>query len=37
MIEGISHMTFIVENLEKTKIILEYFFSAEEVYSSDGK
>ena len=37
MIEGISHMTFIVENLEKTKNMLEYLFSAEEVYSSDGK
>ncbi|PLS38349.1 FosX/FosE/FosI family fosfomycin resistance thiol transferase [Carnobacterium maltaromaticum] len=37
MIEGLSHMTFIVENLEKTKNMLEYLFSAEEVYSSDGK
>lgn len=37
MIEGISQMTFIVENLEKTKNMLEYLFSAEEVYSSDGK
>lgn len=37
MIEGLSHMTFIAENLEKTKNMLEYLFSAEEVYSSDGK
>lgn len=37
MIEGLSHMIFIVKNLEKTKHMLEYLFSAEEVYSSDGK
>jgi len=37
MIEGLSHMTFIVKDLEKTKHFLEYVFSAKEVYSSDGK
>ncbi|MGL5896498.1 MAG: FosX/FosE/FosI family fosfomycin resistance hydrolase [Lactococcus lactis] len=37
MIEGLSHMTFIVKDLEQTKHMLEYLFSAKEVYSSDGK
>ncbi|MHC5253241.1 FosX/FosE/FosI family fosfomycin resistance hydrolase [Listeria kieliensis] len=37
MIEGISHVTFIVKNLEKTKHMLEYIFQAKEIYSSDGK
>lgn len=36
MIEGLSHMTFIVKDLEKTKHMLEYLFHAKEVYSSDG-
>lgn len=37
MIKELSHMTFIVKNIEKTKHMLEYLFSAKEVYSSEGK
>lgn len=36
MIEGISHITLIVEDLERTKKFLEVLFDAKEVYSSDG-
>ncbi|MDW2796897.1 hypothetical protein RZO55_04805 [Clostridium boliviensis] len=36
MIEGLSHVTFIVKDLLKTKYMLEYLFNAKEVYSSDG-
>lgn len=36
MIEGLSHVTFIVKDLVKTKYMLEYLFNAKEVYSSDG-
>ncbi|EXG83709.1 Glyoxalase/Bleomycin resistance protein/Dioxygenase superfamily [Clostridium sp. ASBs410] len=36
MFEGLSHMTFIVKDLGKTKYMLEYLFHAKEVYSSDG-
>lgn len=34
MIEGISHITFVVKNLERASIFLKYIFDAEEVYSS---
>jgi len=34
-INGISHITFIVNDLDRTSHMLEYIFDAEEVYSSD--
>lgn len=34
MIQSISHITFIVKDLEKTTKFLEYIFNAEEIYSS---
>lgn len=34
MIEGLSHITFIVADLERTAKFLETVFEAEEVYSS---
>jgi catechol 2,3-dioxygenase-like lactoylglutathione lyase family enzyme len=34
VIEGLSHMTFIVRDLERTKAILTGIFDAREVYSS---
>ncbi|WP_319519756.1 FosX/FosE/FosI family fosfomycin resistance hydrolase [uncultured Martelella sp.] len=34
MIEGLSHMTFIVSDLERMSRILEGIFDAEEVYAS---
>ncbi|CAM4224102.1 FosX/FosE/FosI family fosfomycin resistance thiol transferase [Erysipelothrix inopinata] len=37
MIEGISHLTFIVKDLDKAKAFFEGVFGAKEVYSSDGK
>lgn len=37
MITGISHITLIVENLERTAAFLHTIFDAEEVYSSDEK
>ncbi len=37
MIQGISHITFIVKDINKTKILLEEIFDAKEIYSSDGK
>jgi catechol 2,3-dioxygenase-like lactoylglutathione lyase family enzyme len=33
-IDGISHITFIVNDLARTSHMLEYIFDAEEVYSS---
>jgi catechol 2,3-dioxygenase-like lactoylglutathione lyase family enzyme len=36
-IEGISHITFIVADLEKSARMMQYIFDAEEVYSSGGK
>lgn len=36
MIEGISHITFIVKDLEKTSSMFKKVFDAREVYSSDG-
>ncbi|PHJ66999.1 fosmidomycin resistance protein [Nostoc linckia z18] len=34
MIQGISHITFIVRDLEKMKKFLTFIFDAQEVYSS---
>jgi catechol 2,3-dioxygenase-like lactoylglutathione lyase family enzyme len=34
MIEGISHLTFIVRNLELTTTFFKQIFEAEEIYSS---
>ncbi|MDF2949371.1 MAG: fosfomycin resistance protein FosX [Sedimentibacter sp.] len=37
MIEGISHVTFVVRKLDKTSQFLREIFNAEEVYYSGGK
>lgn len=37
MIKGISHITLIVENLDKTAAFLQSIFEADEVYSSEDK
>ncbi|GAA6618284.1 hypothetical protein [Scytonema sp. NUACC26] len=37
MIQGISHITFIVRDLEKMTKFLVFIFDAEEVYSSSGQ
>lgn len=37
MIEGISHITFIVRDIEKMSALLKYVFDAAEVYSSEEK
>ena len=37
MIEGISHLTFIVENLERASKFFRIIFDAEEIYSSGDK
>jgi catechol 2,3-dioxygenase-like lactoylglutathione lyase family enzyme len=37
MIEGISHMTFIVQDIEKSSELFKEIFSAVEVYDSSGK
>ncbi|MET2830211.1 FosX/FosE/FosI family fosfomycin resistance hydrolase [Mesorhizobium shangrilense] len=37
MIEGLSHMTFIVRDLERMTAILEGIFEAREVYASDAE
>lgn len=37
MIEGISHITFIVKNLDKTAKLFKELFNAEEVYYSADK
>jgi len=37
MTQSISHITFIVNDLEKTAKLLKYIFDAKEVYSSDNK
>jgi len=34
MVEGLSHITFIVKDLERTSLFLKTIFDAEEVYSS---
>ncbi|MFC1494026.1 FosX/FosE/FosI family fosfomycin resistance hydrolase [Thermodesulfobacteriota bacterium] len=37
MIEGLSHITFIVKNLKRTSNFLTSVFEAEEIYSSGEK
>ncbi|WP_313340420.1 FosX/FosE/FosI family fosfomycin resistance hydrolase [Sedimentibacter sp.] len=37
MIYGISHITFIVKDLDKAAKFLKEIFEAKEIYSSDGK
>lgn len=37
MIESVSHITFVVKNLEKTAHLFKYLFDAEEVYDSGTK
>jgi catechol 2,3-dioxygenase-like lactoylglutathione lyase family enzyme len=37
MIEGLSHMTFIVRDLERMTAILEGVFDAREVYASEAE
>jgi len=37
MIESLSHITFIVRDLERMKSFLEIIFAAEEVYCSGNK
>jgi len=37
MIEALSHITFIVSDLERMSNFLTTIFNAEEIYSSDGK
>lgn len=37
MIQGVSHITFVVHNLEKASIFLRSIFDAQEVYSSGNK
>lgn len=36
MIRGISHITFLVNDLDKSSSLLRFVFDAEEIYSSDG-
>lgn len=37
MIEGLSHITFIVKDLERTSNFLTNIFEAKEIYQSGGK
>ena len=37
MIQGISHITFLVHDLEKSSHLFRFLFDTEEIYSSDGK
>ncbi len=37
MIQGISHITFIVKDLKKATLFFETIFNAKEIYSSDDK
>jgi fosfomycin resistance protein FosX len=37
LIEGVSHITFIVKNLEKASDFFRVIFNAEEIYSSGDK
>lgn len=37
MIEGISHLTFIVKDLERASVFFRVIFGAEEIYSSGDK
>ena len=36
MIEGLSHITLVVKDLEKSAEMFKHVFGAEEIYSSDG-
>lgn len=36
-IQGISHITFVCKNLEKTSNLLKQVFNAEEIYTSGSK
>ena len=36
MVEGLSHITIIVSDLDKTKTLIESVLGGREVYSSDG-
>ena len=37
VIEGISHLTYIVKDIERTSIFLRFIFDAQEVYSSEDE
>ena len=37
MITGLSHMTFIVKNLERSSLFFKNIFDAKEVYSSGNE
>jgi len=37
MVEGISHLTFIVKDLERASTFFKFIFGAEEKYSSGDK
>lgn len=37
MIQGISHITLLVKDLDKSSSLFRFVFDAEEIYSSDGK
>lgn len=37
LIEGISHITFIVKDLNRSAHLFKYIFDAEEIYSSDKR
>lgn len=37
MIYGISHITFVVKDLDKTRKFFEEIFEAKEIYSSEDK
>ncbi|CDZ81823.1 Fosfomycin resistance protein FosX [Candidatus Rubidus massiliensis] len=36
MIQGISHITFLVNDLDKSSSLFRFVFDAEEIYSSNG-
>lgn len=36
-IKGLSHITFMCKNIEKTAYMFKHMFDAEEIYASDGK
>jgi catechol 2,3-dioxygenase-like lactoylglutathione lyase family enzyme len=36
-IQGLSHMTFVCKDLEKTALLFKTLFDAQEIYSSDMK
>lgn len=37
MVAGISHLTFIVQDLERTSNLLKFIFDAQEIYASGDK